>query len=142
MFIKICGAQTGPTSVNVQIIHDPSLTFAGGRGGSQLDNHLPLGAGSGGGKRHLRAVLVGEGYRLPKVSGSQGGQVARGEHVGSGGGPRLERDAAGVAVARQVLLLRRLARRWRGRRVGDRQLNGLGQDGSIGFESAVLKVAS
>lgn len=118
----------------------PSLTGAGGCRGRRLGGDVPLGAG--GGERRLRAVLVGEGYGLAKVSGSQGGQMAGGEDVGPGGGPRLERHVAGVAVARQALLLRRLARRRRGRGVGDGQLNGLGQDGPVGFQSAVLQVAS
>lgn len=116
----------------------PSLNVAGGRGGRGLDDDgVPL----GGGQRRLRAALVGEGDGLAEVSGSQGGQVAGGEDVGPGGGPRLERHVAGVAVARQGLLLRRLARRCRGRGLGDGQLNGLGQDGPVGFQSAVLQVA-
>lgn len=89
-----------------------------------------------------RAVLVDERRRLAKVSGSQGCQVARGEDVRPRRGPGFKGDVAGVAAAGQGLLWHWLASHWGSWRFGDRQLNGFGQDGTIGFESVVLQVAS
>lgn len=88
------------------------------------------------------SVLVDERRRLAKVSGSQGGQVTRGEDVGPRRGPGFEGDVAGVAAARQGLLWRRLAGHRGSWRIGNGQLHRFGQDGTIRFESVVLQVAS
>lgn len=89
-----------------------------------------------------RSVLGGERWRLAKVSGSQGRQVARREHVGPGCSPGLEGDVASVAVTRQGLLGRRLAGYRGSRRFANCQLDRFWQNGTIGLEGVVLQVAS
>lgn len=132
------------------------LTVAGGRRWRHLDDHLYCSTGARCRSwircrwaRHNTArsavtgsILAENCRRLAKVSGSQGCQMMRGEDVGPRSRPGFKGDVTGITMACQRLLWHGLTSRWRNRRFCDRQLNGLGKDGTIGFESAVLQVGS
>lgn len=65
-----------------------------------------------------------------------------GEDVGPRRSPGFKGDIAGITAARQGLLWHRLAGHWGRWRFSNGQLNRFGKDGTIGFESVVLQVAS
>lgn len=68
--------------------------------------------------------------------------MPRGEDVGSGCRAGLKAHVAGFAPAPQCLPASRLARSWGDRGLQDRQLDRLGQDGTVGSERVVLQVAA
>lgn len=88
------------------------------------------------------AVLVDQRRRLAKVSGSQGCKMTWGEDVCPRRCPGFKGDAAGVTSACEGLLRPWLTRHWGSWRFSNGQLNWFRKNGTIGFESVVLQVAS